>query len=293
MTVENENAVRIEREFNVEVGKLFRACASPKFFGFCGADVERAPGKIDYRVGGRYDYRIGKDDFIRGEFLEIIQDKKIVFTWFSSVCSSLTREETGETRVTLTFHDLGKSSRVELVHEGFRKKAWAGDAEGGWKDVLGSVEKSLGCLPQLDRALELSVTRTIGAPRERVFQAWIDAEALKRWFFPSERWSVVGVEIDARVGGEYRLELRSSEGETFQVSGTYREIIPNRRLVFTWSASSEPRATETLVTVEFMDRDQDSTVWVTHELFPTQQARDEHEQGWGACLDNLGRQILR
>ena len=54
--------------------------------------------------------------------------------------------------------------------------------------------------------------RTYAAPRERVYQAWLEPEALKQWFGPHEDFTIPTVEVDARVGGKYRFVLVSPEG---------------------------------------------------------------------------------
>ena len=55
-------------------------------------------------------------------------------------------------------------------------------------------------------------------------------------------------EADARVGGRYRIVMRTSDGEEHDVSGVYREVVPNEKLVFTWAWRSTPER-ESLVTV--------------------------------------------
>jgi uncharacterized protein YndB with AHSA1/START domain len=73
------------------------------------------------------------------------------------------------------------------------------------------------------------------------------------------------------------------------VTGVFREILPPRRLVFTWTwEAPDPHAgLETLVTVELLASGGDTEVVVTHEWFPTAATRDRHEAGWRATLDRL------
>ena len=136
----------------------------------------------------------------------------------------------------------------------------------------------------------LTVRRTIEAPRERVFHAWSDPEALKQW------WCRPGVEtpsaeVDLRVGGRYRLGMRRpADGESFSLSGVFQEVTPPERLVYTWLWKGQnPETHETLVTVEFKDRGEKTEVVLTHERFPDVQMRDQHNQGWNDCLDSLDR----
>ena len=96
----------------------------------------------------------------------------------------------------------------------------------------------------------LTVKRRLKAPPAKVFAAWTDPEKIKRWMGPGE---IVAqrVEVDARVGGRYRVEMHGPSGPAHNVSGIYREIIPNEKLVFTWSWDPAPgeEPHESLVTV--------------------------------------------
>jgi uncharacterized protein YndB with AHSA1/START domain len=81
------------------------------------------------------------------------------------------------------------------------------------------------------------------------------------------------------------------DGEVFYLSGTFREIRPPERLVYTWVWEGNPERGETLVTVEFRTRGKATEVRLTHELFPTAKVRDDHEKGWGSCLDKLAKAL--
>jgi len=94
-------------------------------------------------------------------------------------------------------------------------------------------------------------------------------------------------ESDARVGGRYRILVRGrSDGEDHDVSGTFREVVPNRKLVFTWAWRSTPER-ESLVTVELAPTDEGTLLTLTHEQFFDEPARDRHHAGWGRILDRL------
>ncbi|HSS44215.1 MAG TPA: SRPBCC domain-containing protein [Thermoanaerobaculia bacterium] len=140
--------------------------------------------------------------------------------------------------------------------------------------------------PQTSAPIALKVSRTFPAPREKVFRAWTETEALKSWFAPSEKYVTRIARLDVRVGGAYRIEMEI-EGKAHIVAGTYREVNPPERLVFTWKWETEPRHGDSLVTIEFLDRGGKTEVILTHEKFPSEAARDEHNKGWTGCLDRL------
>lgn len=135
------------------------------------------------------------------------------------------------------------------------------------------------------RTATLRLRRTFPAPPERVFRAWTDPEALKRWSGPGA-FTTPLAEVDLRVGGAFRIHMRAPDGTEHRVRGVYREVAPPARLVYTWQWETEV-APETLVTVEFHDRGGATEVVLTHERFPDEKTRTDHEQGWSACFEKL------
>ncbi len=132
----------------------------------------------------------------------------------------------------------------------------------------------------------LEVRRTFAAPPQRVFQAWTRPEELKRWAGPGPMETPLA-EVDLRVGGRYRMHMREPDGTEHRVVGMYREVDPPRRLVYTWSWETLPEVTDSIVTVEFLDRGGSTEVVLRHEGLPSKERRDRHEVGWIACLEKL------
>ncbi len=133
----------------------------------------------------------------------------------------------------------------------------------------------------------LQVSRLINADPNTVFRAWTEPEHLKQWSCP-ESATVVDAQVDLTVGGAYRLRMQGGDGAVHTATGRYREIDRPRRLVYTWDWEEEDsRVGETLVTVEFTDLGGTTEVVLTHELFPTAEAKAGHEQGWTSCLNRL------
>jgi len=100
--------------------------------------------------------------------------------------------------------------------------------------------------------MTLRLTRAVPAPRDAVFRAWTDPEALRRWWAPAEGMSLPAAEVDLRPGGRYRFTMRNAKGEEFHLTGVYREVRPPERLVYTWRWEGTERDGdgETLVVVE-------------------------------------------
>ena len=131
----------------------------------------------------------------------------------------------------------------------------------------------------------LTIKRRFAASPEKVFSAWADPEKMRRWMGPGEVTAPV-VECDLRVGGHYRILMRTPAGEEFDVGGVYREIVANEKLSFTWAWKSAPER-ESLVTVTFKSDGGGTLMTLTHEQFFDDDARDRHQAGWNGALVKL------
>jgi uncharacterized protein YndB with AHSA1/START domain len=120
--------------------------------------------------------------------------------------------------------------------------------------------------------LELVVTRTFHGPAHIVFEAWSKPELFKRWWVPkSAGLSLLSCEMDVRTGGAYRLVFRHpASGQPMAFFGTYREVTPPTRLVWTNEESDQGAVT----TVTFEEK-AGKTLVTLHELYPTKAALDE------------------
>jgi uncharacterized protein YndB with AHSA1/START domain len=156
--------------------------------------------------------------------------------------------------------------------------------------------------------LILKFTRVFDASPDRVFDAWVDKTQLAKWLGPrSSGAQPQTVEVDARVGGQYRIVMRAASGETASaISGVYREVARPSRLVFTWNwdgkggCSSDPSAaqmpaagTDTLVTVSFRAVAKGTEMTFQHENFPDTVSRDRHSQGWSGSFDQLAEMLTK
>jgi uncharacterized protein YndB with AHSA1/START domain len=132
----------------------------------------------------------------------------------------------------------------------------------------------------------LSIVRKFNVAPEKVWRAWTDPQALRQWMGPSDAFSVVVAETDVRVGGRYHIVMKAPNGEEHDVSGVYREVVPNQKLVYTWAWKSTPER-ESLVTMQLRALGDGTELSLRHENFADDEARDRHNQGWVGCLDRL------
>jgi uncharacterized protein YndB with AHSA1/START domain len=135
--------------------------------------------------------------------------------------------------------------------------------------------------------ISLNLTRRVSAPPHKVFLAFTDPDMLKLWWGP-ETHSCPVAELDPRPGGRWRTCMLSPEGNEYWAQGEYREVSPPTRLVFTWAweADGVP-GHETLVTVDFVEVDGGTEIVFRHEGFETEEARNQHDQGWTSSLAGL------
>jgi uncharacterized protein YndB with AHSA1/START domain len=118
---------------------------------------------------------------------------------------------------------------------------------------------------------EVVVTRTINGPARVVFEAFTTAELLRRWWVPrSMGMTLLSCEVDARVGGKYRLVFDHGGPEPAAFFGTYVEVEPYSRLAWTNEEGGEGGP---VTTVTFEEKD-GKTLVVLHESYPSKEALD-------------------
>src|ERR671915_924703 len=131
---------------------------------------------------------------------------------------------------------------------------------------------------------ELVVMRTFNGPARIVFEAWIKPELFKQWWVPkSMGMSLRSCEMDVRVGGKYRLEF---EPDAMAFFGTYLEVTPHSRLVWTNEESGDDGP---VTTVTFEEK-AGETLLVMREVHPSKEALDSNigaTEGMGESFEQL------
>jgi uncharacterized protein YndB with AHSA1/START domain len=131
----------------------------------------------------------------------------------------------------------------------------------------------------------LTLKRRIKASPATLFRAWTNEEALSRWFTPGGS-RLVKAELDVRIGGRFFIKSIGANGEDNGVGGEYLEVVPDRKLVFSWAWQSTP-ARVSQVTLTFKPDGNETILTLLHEKFFDETALAGHTRGWNETLDRL------
>jgi len=127
---------------------------------------------------------------------------------------------------------------------------------------------------------DIVLERLIDAPCERVFKAFTDPKDLMAWHHATEGWTTPFAEADLRVGGVYKIGFRSPDGaHDFTLEGTYREIVPSEKLVYSIGA-------DRMATVMFI-KQEGKTLLIWSFTPENVNSREMQKQGWTGLVDNL------
>ncbi|MBP9089854.1 SRPBCC family protein [bacterium] len=140
---------------------------------------------------------------------------------------------------------------------------------------------------------ELSLTRIIDAPPEKVFRAWTEPALIVQWFTPPP-YKTIAAEVDLRAGGSNVIVMQAPDGTEIPNRGIYLEVVKNERLVFTdayisaWVPSEKPFMTGILTFEEYEGK----TKYTARVMHWTVADREAHEkmgfhEGWGIATDQL------
>ncbi|HYJ52542.1 MAG TPA: SRPBCC domain-containing protein [Allosphingosinicella sp.] len=133
----------------------------------------------------------------------------------------------------------------------------------------------------------VTVERAIAAPPEAVFDAWLDPDQAGRWLFRTPDGTLECCEIDARVGGGFRIDERRGE-EIAEHYGEYVEIDRPSRLAFDfWTSFSDER---TRVTIDIAPNGAGSRLKLTHEGV-WEDWTEKTRQGWTTILGGLAQAL--
>ena len=145
----------------------------------------------------------------------------------------------------------------------------------------------------------ITIERTFDMPVDKVWKAFSDSEQMKKWFSPKD-FTTPSSSIDFREGGKYLNSMKGADGKETWSTGTFKEIIHNRKIVYSDSFSDSNGNIVSAsyynmpgnwddalqVSVEFEEKDGRTKMKLTHEGLPNE-AADDCKEGWQQCFDKL------
>jgi uncharacterized protein YndB with AHSA1/START domain len=139
----------------------------------------------------------------------------------------------------------------------------------------------------------IEVSRVIDAPAERIYDAFLDADALAK-FSPPAGYTATYDHVEPEVGGTYRgtfTALETKESHSF--GGKYIELVPHKRIVQSdrFETDAPEMQGEMTVTITLKEGEGGTEVTVRQEGIPTPIPEEDAATGWGMSLENLARLV--
>lgn len=290
----NSREITISRIFDAPRDLVFKVSTEAEHLakwwgpeGFSAPSVESDP-----RPGGALNIVMrgpdGVDYKMTGVYKEVVPNERLVL---ESTALDLEGKPVLEALSTITFADRGGKTEVTVNARAVALVPGAAPMLGG---MLAGWTQSLQCLDDVltgavDR--QIVISRLFQAPPERVFQAWIERDQVKRWWGP-KGFTVTIDEMDVRPGGSWRFTMHGPDGVDYPNLIVYEEITAPQRLVYTHSSpgTDDPGFRTTVTLDDFMGM----TALTMRGVFPSAEARDDviekyHAvEGGNETLDRLG-----
>ena len=134
----------------------------------------------------------------------------------------------------------------------------------------------------------LTLERHYPVAPEKVWRAWTDPRALRQWFGPAGEQQPVSIaDIDLRTGGRFRLVFGGPDGNEHEAAGVYKEVVPGRKLVFSWCWPRTTPDRVSQITILLRPEGGGTDMEFRHEQFFDEAARDAHLRGWAGTFDKL------
>ncbi len=138
------------------------------------------------------------------------------------------------------------------------------------------------------------LVRRIAARRTIVFEALVTAEGLRSWWGPDDR-PATSAEVDARVGGSFRVRFRTSDGLEHECAGEFLEIEKPERVVMSWrwtqNGQLDERDKVSRVEIRLRAIETGTELTLVHSLLSNEDSARAHEGGWDGALRKLIRRF--
>lgn len=277
--------VVVTRTFAAPRALVWRAWTDPGHMRrWWGPEGYSSPDcRTELRVGGRYHWCMrspeGQDIWTTGVFREVVPEERLTYSncFADAEGNVVPATHYGmpddipvEMLVTVTLAEEDGGTRMTMRHSGLPLDMRE-SAEGGWGGSFDKLATWLASAsPMADR--EIVITRTVRAPRDRVFTAFTDPRHVAHWWGPNG-FTLTTHRMDVRPGGTWRFIMHGPDGTDWPNRITYRSVVRPERLEYVHGSDidDDPHAFD--VTITFTEHDGMTTITM-RSLFATASARD-------------------
>lgn len=264
--------VKVEKVIGRPVSDVFRALKEGRLFMNCSADSSSM--KIDFRVGGKYHidfWSHGKFNY--GEFLEIVPERKIVFSW----CQSFEPDRQPDTQVTIELFPEASKTRLVLLHTGFRNQEICDAHQHGWMHGVDDFSNEL----QQGR---LRMVRIYQAPVDEMFAICKNPATFFAFMGDVSR----GV-VDYKAGGKFQVP-----NEHGGIAGEFLDIVANKKISFSWLRGCTGPLSNSKVWLTFSSTDKgEARIELIHDGLTTEKDLAAHRHGWESVFQNLREVVVK
>ncbi len=264
--------VKSEKVIARPAGDVFHALKDGLLFMNCGANSSSM--KIDFRVGGKYHIDFKNKTLSNfGEFLEIIPNKKIVFTW----CQTFGADQKPDTQVVIELFEDGPKTKLVLVHTGFKDQETKDNHQMGWTGGINDFTD------QIENG-RLRMVRAYEVPAEKLYDICKNPESFFAIMGDLSKGSV-----DFRVGGKYQLPTKKGE-----IKGEFLEIIPNKKITISWLVGCGGPLKNSNVALSINQKDKDnSSLELIHDGLHNLEEQQAHRAGWETVTAKLKESLAK
>ncbi|WP_252699017.1 SRPBCC family protein [Natronosalvus vescus] len=282
-----DTSLTIRRTFDAPIERVWRAFTDPDEMGrWYGADLMAVEiHALEVEPGGSFSITMNEGDStydIDGEFLEVVEPKRLVHTWYVG-------------RITVELDAIGGKTGLVFTHTDLPDRETTEQHVEGWTAAIETLattvrDSDAGFDPS---EYDLTITRTFDAPREAVWAAWVDPDQVAAWWGP-EGFTVPRCELDVRPGGSFHVDMEAPDGTIYPNAGEILEVDEPERLVLRSHVFEDEDGEPQLVTQSTITFDADGTrTYLTLETAVieatpiVEEALSGMEAGWTGSFEKL------
>ena len=292
--------LRLTRDFTAPPEAVYAAWSSAervaRWFAPEGCSVPAA--RVEFHPGGAFELTMqtpaGRAHVMRGTFEELAPARRIVFT--ASIDDGAGKMQFNVTTlIDLAPHEGGTRLSVEQRYELLDPDAayMVAGAPAGWASTLDQLGREAARAVSPNRTVahdSFTLTRLLAAPVARVFAAFADPDAKKRWFTGGASWTLLERHMDVRPGGCERVSGRWESGTVTCFEARYHDVLANERLIYSYEMHLDGRKISvSLATVSFAAEDGQTRLTITEQgtFLDGYEDRGSRAQGTGQLLDQV------